>query len=365
MFCSSHGGEMRMKKFYHTHDGVDSPDVADGSARILVGVDASKPTDEYISGRLYYATDTDRIYYDSGSAWVALDIEHGVLTGLSDDDHTQYLNNTRHDTTDRHTLGTVVPHDALASLTEKSHNSLTNVTTDQHHAKSHGIASSTDHTSAITSGKMIKADANGLPAEATNTDAEVAAACSANHPRLHDFSSPFDHSPPLANFDMNNKKFTNLAKPVNDNDSARLGDITREFFVPSAAPTTGLNRMDFRVDSIGGSGSSIMEFVVPWDFVSLVAIEVVYLSGYAGGAGKSIWLDSQYGKNGEMYNNHVESNHASTFTISVLDYWGIISVATVFTALEPGDRASFIFATKAIGGTIYILGLRIRYKGLA
>jgi len=42
--------------------------------------------------------------------------DHGSLSGLNDDDHTQYLNTTRHDTTDRHTLGTVVPHDDHGSL---------------------------------------------------------------------------------------------------------------------------------------------------------------------------------------------------------------------------------------------------------
>jgi len=41
---------------------------------------------------------------------------HGNLSGLDADDHTQYLNTTRHDTTDRHTLGTVVPHDDHGSL---------------------------------------------------------------------------------------------------------------------------------------------------------------------------------------------------------------------------------------------------------
>jgi hypothetical protein len=35
--------------------------------------------------------------------------DHGELEGLGDDDHSQYLNNLRHDTTDRHTLGDVVP----------------------------------------------------------------------------------------------------------------------------------------------------------------------------------------------------------------------------------------------------------------
>lgn len=50
--------------------------------------------------------------------------DHGSLTGLADDDHTQYLNTTRHDTTTRHTLGTVVPHDdhgALSGLSDNDH----------------------------------------------------------------------------------------------------------------------------------------------------------------------------------------------------------------------------------------------------
>lgn len=36
-----------------------------------------------------------------------------------------------------HALGTVVPHDALASLTERAHTSLTGVTPDQHHSENH------------------------------------------------------------------------------------------------------------------------------------------------------------------------------------------------------------------------------------
>ena len=44
-------------------------------------------------------------------------VDHGALTGLADDDHTQYLNTTRHDVTGRHTLGTIVPHDDHGTLT--------------------------------------------------------------------------------------------------------------------------------------------------------------------------------------------------------------------------------------------------------
>jgi len=38
--------------------------------------------------------------------------DHGELSGLADDDHTQYLNIARHDLTARHPLGTVVPHES-------------------------------------------------------------------------------------------------------------------------------------------------------------------------------------------------------------------------------------------------------------
>lgn len=41
------------------------------------------------------------------------------------------------------------------------------------HNRQHSINSTSDHTSTITSGKIIIADANGLPSEGTNTDTEV------------------------------------------------------------------------------------------------------------------------------------------------------------------------------------------------
>ncbi len=55
------------------------------------------------------------------------------------------------------------------------------------HAQLHSIISTSDHSSAATSGQMLKADANGLPINATNTDAQVSAAVSASH------SNALDH----------------------------------------------------------------------------------------------------------------------------------------------------------------------------
>ena len=45
--------------------------------------------------------------------------------------------------------------------------------TSARHAQQHSITSTADHTSTATSGQILKADANGLPIDATNTDAEV------------------------------------------------------------------------------------------------------------------------------------------------------------------------------------------------
>jgi hypothetical protein len=49
------------------------------------------------------------------------------------------------------------------------------------HARQHAITSTSDHTSTATAGKILKADANGLPVEATNTDNDVASAVSLKH----------------------------------------------------------------------------------------------------------------------------------------------------------------------------------------
>ncbi|GAJ19564.1 unnamed protein product, partial [marine sediment metagenome] len=73
----------------------------------------------------------------NGTDWVffGTTVDHGNLIGLSDDDHAQYLNIARHDVTERHPLGTVVPHDSLADLAEKAHSSLTDIGPDDHHVK--------------------------------------------------------------------------------------------------------------------------------------------------------------------------------------------------------------------------------------
>jgi len=69
---------------------------------VIEGTDAGKPAAE-IAGRLYWATDTHILYKDTSAAWVELWRAEDIIR--------------------------------LAQLAEKSHTSLTNVTSNQHHTK--------------------------------------------------------------------------------------------------------------------------------------------------------------------------------------------------------------------------------------
>ena len=90
---------------------------------------------------------------------------------------------------------TYAAHDHSAGdPTQVSHANLTNVSSDQHHARSHALTSSSDHTSAVAANKHFKANADGLPIEATNTDAEISGAVSSSHARQHSVTSTSDHT---------------------------------------------------------------------------------------------------------------------------------------------------------------------------
>jgi FlaG/FlaF family flagellin (archaellin) len=64
---------------------------------------------------------------------------------------------------------------------------------DDQPALAHDIAGAR-HTSGATPGQILQADANGLPVDATNTDAEVDAAVGASHARQHAITDTVDHT---------------------------------------------------------------------------------------------------------------------------------------------------------------------------
>lgn len=131
--------------------------------------------------KFYIYLDGDwREVYTSGSP---SSVDHGSLSGLEDDDHTQYALDTdlssHADDTSTHGASEIADVSDIAVDSNLSSNAQDAIS--KRHDRQHSITSTSDHTSTATSGKLLKADANGLPVEASNTDAEVADAVDKRH----------------------------------------------------------------------------------------------------------------------------------------------------------------------------------------
>jgi hypothetical protein len=135
---------------------VTSTSSGTGGSSVLSGMD-----DVLISG----PANRDALIYDTSlSKWKNDVMDHGDLSGRSDDDHSIYLTNGRHDTTTRHALGTVVPHDA--------HSALSGSTTGDDHTQ-YMLASGTRHdlTARHTLGTVVPHDVHsGLSGLTTGDD---------------------------------------------------------------------------------------------------------------------------------------------------------------------------------------------------
>lgn len=123
------------------------------SADKIVGAtfsEAEAATDS--SKHIYYAKTNKKAFWNVDGVWTFFATTvHGLLKDLDKDDHAQYLNNERHDTTDRHTLGTVVAHD--------SHTNLSDIGTNTHaQIDSHIGATNNPH-----SGALSKLSGSALP----------------------------------------------------------------------------------------------------------------------------------------------------------------------------------------------------------
>jgi len=85
------------------------------------------------------------------------------------------------------------------------------------HARQHAITATADHTSTATPGQVLKADANGLPVDATNTDAEVSDAVTKKHTQGTDTTL----GTMTADVAMGTHKLTGLSVPASNGDSIR------------------------------------------------------------------------------------------------------------------------------------------------
>jgi len=181
-------------------------------ARVASGNDADNPSSPEV-GDIYIATDSDKVYkcitVGTWSLIKNLDLSGNKVSDLSDITST----------------GTDID-DAVA----KKHN------------QQHSITSTADHTSSATPEKLLKADANGLPIEATNTDTEVADTVSKAHTQGTDTTLGVQ----TQDIDMGNHKVVNVADPVNDQDAAT------KYYVDAHAGGAGGTETDPVVGAVNG-----------------------------------------------------------------------------------------------------------------
>ncbi len=135
----------------------------------------------------------------------------------------------------------------LESATDLKHSNTLDHSNSLDHARQHGIAGTADHTSGITSGKIIKADTNGLPAEGSNTDSQVAGAVSASHAQGTDTAlgtMAFDVA-------MGTHKLTGLSVPASNGDSIRATAKITEALLESATDLKHSNALDHAAVTLG------------------------------------------------------------------------------------------------------------------
>ena len=89
------------------------------------------------------------------------------------------------------------------------------------HARQHVITSALDHTSTATPGQILKADANGLPINATNTDAQVSAAVGVTG-LAHNQNTDTSLGAQSAALNMNSHQINNVTDPTNAQDAVTV-----------------------------------------------------------------------------------------------------------------------------------------------
>lgn len=140
----------------------------------------------------------------------------------------------------------------------------------------------------------------------------------------------------------------------------QLSNITKAEVKSRLFLTEGTaNYGDYRVRSIGATGTGKFSFNVPSDFNTLISLEMIFIPT-ANISGANIDLSSDYAAKGELSATHSESDTTSTYTATA-DRISSYSIAQVFSALALGDYCGLTIDHNAIGTTLNYFGVRIEY----
>lgn len=125
-------------------------------------------------------------------------------------------------------------------------------------------------------------------------------------------------------------------------------------------PEYNNDKGDYNVHYIAAGGSSFFTFRVPWDFVKLDKLVMLAIPNNTSNTG-DMDLSSDYGKVGEQYNAHSESNAGVPFSGTAGELTEI-DITSVFSTLEAGDACGLFLNQNGITGGVNYLGILMEYS---
>lgn len=115
LLAASTNGLSPSRRLYRPTTNMQANSLLADTLRWIIRSDI--PTADGGPFRLFYAMDTKKLYMVIFGEWQMIGtLKHGLLDGLLQDQHPQYLNDTRHNDAVKHRLGDNVPHDSHGNL---------------------------------------------------------------------------------------------------------------------------------------------------------------------------------------------------------------------------------------------------------
>jgi hypothetical protein len=135
-----------------------------------------------------------------------------------------------------------------------------------------------------------------------------------------------------------------------------------EVFTP--ATDYNFDHGDYRVRQVGTNGAFNFTFRVPFNFASLVLLELVAVNSAATPGAQSIDLFSDYGMLGQASNFFSESDLTQTPVVPAVNFLFSYDISSVFSSLAASQFCGLMIDHNAVGGAIDYLGIRAQYLTL-
>ncbi len=132
----------------------------------------------------------------------------------------------------------------------------------------------------------------------------------------------------------------------------------RTMFIP--APNPDRQYGDYRVELTGTGATIRFTFYIPPDYSSLDECKAIGIPDFTS-SGNDIDLDSNYGGNGQLYNNASETQSTNTYSFTT-DQMSSIDISPVLSGISGGKTIGILVDHNGIGGNINYLGLIFSYN---